>query len=119
MHRRTTTLGWPCALRGILTGRRAHLRSPSYGIPVPEAHNNLGAVLQKNGDLDRARSEYTRAVELRPTYALAHYNLGDALQRQGEAGRALGEFRACIQSSESDELTRRATARVSRLEGQS
>jgi len=44
----------------------------------PEAvlHNKLGICYQHLGELDRARAEYRRALEIRPDYARAWNNLG-------------------------------------------
>ena len=39
-----------------------------------EAHNNLGATLQKQCEFDEAMAGYDRAIELKPDYAEAHFN---------------------------------------------
>ncbi len=44
-----------------------------------DAHNNLGNVLKKLGQLDSAVKSYEKALAIKPDYFDAHYNLGNAL----------------------------------------
>jgi Tfp pilus assembly protein PilF len=46
----------------------------------PEAHNNLGAMLNESNDCDGATQELTLAVRYAPTSAQAHLNLGNAFR---------------------------------------
>jgi tetratricopeptide (TPR) repeat protein len=45
--------------------------------------NNLGILLQQQGDASGAEAAYRRAIALLPAYADAHYNLGLVLQQGG------------------------------------
>ena len=47
---------------------------------IPEAYNNLGLTLQKQGRFDEAIRSSLRAIELRPAFADAHSNVALALQ---------------------------------------
>ena len=40
-----------------------------------KAYNNIGAILLKLGDLDKAEENFRTAVELNPKFVVAHYNL--------------------------------------------
>jgi tetratricopeptide (TPR) repeat protein len=42
----------------------------------PEALNQLGMLLRRNGNFLEAEAAYLKAVTVSPDYALAHYNLG-------------------------------------------
>ena len=42
----------------------------------PEALNQLGMLLRRNGNFLEAEAAYMKAVTVSPDYALAHYNLG-------------------------------------------
>jgi tetratricopeptide (TPR) repeat protein len=42
----------------------------------PEAHNNLGLVLQKQGRLQEAMLSLKKAITLKPDFIIAIYNLG-------------------------------------------
>jgi len=46
--------------------------SPDY----PQALNQLGMLLRRQGKFQEAEAAYLKAVTARPNYALAHYNLG-------------------------------------------
>jgi tetratricopeptide (TPR) repeat protein len=62
----------------------------------PLAHNNLGTAYNKKGELDKAISEYKRALFLRPRYADAHNNLGAAYVKKGELDKAISECKKAI-----------------------
>lgn len=47
------------------------------------AHNNLGVVLDHNGNLEEAQAHYSQALRIKPDYAEAHNNLGGVLADRG------------------------------------
>ncbi len=53
-----------------------------------EVHNDLGIVLDEQGDLDQAKAHLETALQIDPHYALAHNNLGGILSRLGDLSRA-------------------------------
>jgi serine/threonine-protein kinase len=57
------------------------------------AHDNLGVLLEKKGQVDTAIACYRRAVELSPNFAEAHCNLGYCLKGKGEFRAALAALR--------------------------
>src|SRR5258706_260366 len=59
-------------------------------------HANLGVVLEHEGRLAEARSEYERAVELAPSDHLQHSNLAGVLGKLGHPADAEREFRAAL-----------------------
>ncbi len=56
------------------------------------AHNNLGTVLEEDGNLKEAILHYSKAVRIKPNYGDAHHNLGIALTRQGKFTEALNHY---------------------------
>ena len=50
----------------------------------PDAHYNLGSVLQAQGSIRQAIGAYRRAIALDPTYSEAHNNLGALLDTTGD-----------------------------------
>jgi predicted TPR repeat methyltransferase len=62
---------------------------PNYAV----AHNNLGNVLQEQGNLEEAVIRYRRALELRPDYAMAHSNLALTLYNLGRIEEAAAAAR--------------------------
>ena len=70
------------ALEGALPGNELQ----------PDFHSNLGLVLHKLGELDRAIGCFERALELKPDYVEGHNNLGMALQDQHRYDEALASF---------------------------
>ena len=63
----------------------------------PNAHNNLGDVFTRQGNLPRAAQEFARAVELQPTYAEAYHNLGNALNEMGQGESAVEAYLKAIE----------------------
>jgi tetratricopeptide (TPR) repeat protein len=65
-------------------------------------HTSVGDVLMDEaaGDSkkrDEAIVEYTRALDIDPTYSWAHYNLGLVLRAQGKLDDAITEFGSAVQ----------------------
>ncbi|PYJ11901.1 MAG: hypothetical protein DME93_08890 [Verrucomicrobia bacterium] len=65
------------------------------------AHNNLGYLFLRRGELDRAISHFETALKIRSGNTSAHYNLGgalietnlaNALARKGLLGEAIGHY---------------------------
>jgi Tfp pilus assembly protein PilF len=63
----------------------------------PRQHYNLGVVLARNGNLDKAIEQYRAALNVKPDYAEAYYNLGNALVRKGDAEDAIDNYRKALQ----------------------
>ncbi len=120
-HSYLATLGFAALAGGLVASRRQLLRPASglaaglalltvFQIPVwkdsqtlwthaiqgsPQsilAHNNLARAYVESGDVDRALTEFNRAVEIRPDYAHGHYNLGLLLMQQGDLSAAETHF---------------------------
>ena len=69
------------------------------------AHNNLGYLSVRRGELDKAMSHFEAASKIRSGKVDAHYNLGtafvemnigDALARKGQADKAMAHFEQAI-----------------------
>ena len=54
----------------------------------PHPYNNLGALLQKKGDLAGAEAAYLKAIEIDPRHVDAHSNLGVLLEKKGDLAGA-------------------------------
>ena len=61
------------------------------------AHNNLGAVLYKRGELEEAMAHYRQALRIRPNNEDAHFNLGVVLAGYGELEEAMEHYRKAFQ----------------------
>ena len=62
-----------------------------------EAHNYLGFVLGRGGDLSGAIAEFEKALSLDPKYAEAFYNLGCALRLNGQTSEAIVKLRQALE----------------------
>jgi hypothetical protein len=63
---------------------------------LPLAYNNRGMVFFQANDLDRAMTDFDKAVDLDPLYAKAYYNRGCAHYRKGELAKAIADYRKTI-----------------------
>ena len=61
-----------------------------------EAYNNLGAMLDANGQLTEAIGAFREAIKIKPDFGLAHANLGLALKRSGAAQEAIATLREAV-----------------------
>ena len=61
-----------------------------------DAYYNLGNVLQKLGENQKAKSSYEKAIEINPSYARVHNNLGIVLQKLGELQKAKSCYEKAI-----------------------
>ncbi|MFI5069459.1 MAG: tetratricopeptide repeat protein [Terriglobales bacterium] len=64
-----------------------------------EAHYNLGAMLQRQGNTTKAIAQYEAALRLRPQDSTANNALGAALIASGKPNRATAYLRAAAQST--------------------
>jgi Tfp pilus assembly protein PilF len=62
----------------------------------PEAHDALGELYLKKGDLAKANAEFLESLRLEPKSAAAHYDLGLVLQKQNKPNDAAKEFRQAL-----------------------
>lgn len=63
------------------------------------AHNNLGNLLLKRGQLSRAYEHFRKAVLIKSDYPEANYNFGLVLARRGELGRAAHYLRRSLREN--------------------
>lgn len=63
---------------------------------APDAHSNLGVMLQSLGRLGEAEAAYRRALALQPEFAEAHNNLGNTLNELGRAIEAEEAYRRAL-----------------------
>jgi protein O-GlcNAc transferase len=69
------------------------------GTAAIEAADSLiseGNHAERDGDLQRARELYGRAVEMAPRYAKAHLNLGIALEAEGRSEAAAASYESAL-----------------------
>ena len=57
-----------------------------------ETYYNRGLAHSKNGELDKAIKDYTKAIELNPNFAEAYYYRGGAFLRLGEREKAKSDL---------------------------
>lgn len=72
--------------------------------PSANSYYSQGLVHSKNGELDKAIENYTKAIELNPDYADAYYNRGGAFLRLGEREKAKSDL-AIARKLGSDAIT--------------
>ncbi len=61
------------------------------------AYNNLGTALLKTGRVDEAVSQFDKALEIQPGYAVAHNNLGNAFLRLGRAADSYAHLQKALE----------------------
>jgi tetratricopeptide (TPR) repeat protein len=84
------------------------------------AHNNLGNVLADRGDLAGAVEAFSRAVEVKPDYAMAYFNRGTAQSGLGRVDDALADLDRALEIDPqlAEALVNRALIREGRGETQ-
>lgn len=103
------TLGWTAWVQTSLWRDSETLWTHTLAVTSNNevAHNNLGEVLDKRGQIDEALSHYEKALEIRShkqtsrydfLLALTHANLGTTLRRKGLLDDAIGHYRKAIES---------------------
>ena len=61
------------------------------------AHNNLGTVFFKRGQLDEAVERFHYALQINPRFAAAHYGLANVLYRRGQLDQAIHSYRNALE----------------------
>ncbi|HSW45038.1 MAG TPA: tetratricopeptide repeat protein [Phycisphaerae bacterium] len=61
------------------------------------AHNNLGELLMRRGDLDESINHFTKAIEWKPDHAGAYNNRGTACRKMRRYDRALEDYAKAIE----------------------
>ncbi|MFW6107645.1 MAG: tetratricopeptide repeat protein [bacterium] len=64
----------------------------------PRAHNNLGNAYLRRGNLERARAEFKRAMELMPGVAEVHYNMGALHIKKEQYDRAVQHLEVAVKA---------------------
>ena len=65
--------------------------------PCANTYYSQGLVHSKNGELDKAIKNYTKAIALKPDYAEAYYNRGIAYRLKGDYERAIADYTRTIE----------------------
>lgn len=71
------------------------------GVNLSWAYFNRGNGHLRNKNYDRALSDYTRAIDLDPNYAMNYYNRGYVYQDQKDFRRAIQDYSSAIRISPS------------------
>jgi len=74
----------------------AYRRSLALDPNDPDAHVNLGRLLQETGRLEEAARHYRDALRLSPRHATAAFNLGTVLEDQRNLPEAIAAYRQAI-----------------------
>jgi Flp pilus assembly protein TadD len=61
------------------------------------AHNNLGLVLDAQGNSLEAYKHFQKALEINPSFVEAHNNLGVLLAQQGQSAEAIRHFQKALE----------------------
>lgn len=89
-----TRIAGVVALAGAILGLGVHGCKDSENAG---AYYNQGVVRLEKGEYDAAISDFTRAIELRPRFAMAHFYRGRAYHRKGEHDKALPDLNEAIE----------------------
>jgi len=60
------------------------------------AHNNIGIIYKKKGDIKKAMEEYEKALELNPDYPLTYNNIGNIHLESGQYDDAIRFYKKAI-----------------------
>ncbi len=68
-----------------------------YGCKESEDYYNQGVARLEKGEYDAAISDLTKAIKMRPRFALAHFYRGRAYFRKGEHDKSLSDLTEAIE----------------------
>lgn len=60
------------------------------------AHNDLGNILVKRGEMKASIEEYRQAIRFKPRSGIYHFNLANVLVNQGQTDEAIEEYRYAV-----------------------
>ena len=102
----TVALGLVLLVLGTLTWQQGHIyhdpetlwrdtlrKNPRAWM----AHNNLGVLLEAQGESDEAIEHYRQALEVNPDFSEAHNNWGNVLQAHGKSDEAIDHYRQALE----------------------
>lgn len=72
--------------------QRHLLRALEINPKSAEAHNIMGALMERDGDPKQAEDHYRKAIALKDDYPQAHFNYGVLLYKQGRYAEAEKQF---------------------------
>jgi len=82
------------------------------------AYFNRGLVYANKEDMDRAISDWDKAIELDPDFSAVYYNRGIAYANRGETQNAIADFKKVLELCSADEtLCSYAQHMLQKLEG--
>jgi Flp pilus assembly protein TadD len=87
----------------VVQGCTAQLRAE---IPEPWMYFNRGLAFKMLGQLEEAHLDYSKAIELNPTFAAAFTNRGNVRLIRNDAAGAIEDFRTALALDPSDEVAR-------------
>ncbi|MFH1038853.1 MAG: tetratricopeptide repeat protein, partial [PVC group bacterium] len=72
------------------------ITEPRFVLNLGAGHNHLGTYYSQQGDMDRARAEFEKALQLEPYRPEAHYNLANILFKLGDLSAAEKAYEEAI-----------------------
>ncbi len=114
-------LGWATAQRNtVYRSERSIWADTVAKVPANDrAHNNLGNVLAKEGEVAVAVEHYRAALRIRPNCSDTHYNLGNALRRLGNPAAAIPHYEESLRLAPRQPDARAALANACEEAGRS
>ena len=73
------------------------LMTKKHNQPCANTYYSQGLVHSKNGELDKAIKNYTKAIALKPDYAEAYYNRGFVYRMKEDYKRAIEDYTKTIE----------------------
>lgn len=74
--------------------------------PNAYRYYNLGALRVKLGDIKGAIKDYTKAIEINPSFAVAYGNRGDSWRREGDCKKAINDFNEALRINPENQIIR-------------
>jgi tetratricopeptide (TPR) repeat protein len=111
------TEGYDAQRRGDKTAAMAGYRKAAEMDPTyPTPHNDLGVLLEEDGQLEAAERAYQKALALNPDYLEPHANLAMLYERMGQREKAIFHWMKRYQLGKPDDAwTARAEERLMAL----
>lgn len=107
---------------GVYIDKKYHYQALEYVTKYLEnnhqdylAYDKLGLIYLDLGQLDKAKKEFLKALEIKPTYAGGYLHTGEVLKQQGKTNEAIASYQKALEIHPNWDLALKEIDKASKL----